>query len=247
MSNLLNSSLYMNESLIQKIETYEPPVRALHLVEQNPSLNIAGPTGAGKGTLSVYLAQTGNYSPVVSDTTRAPRPHNKGYEVNGVDYWFISESEAEQKIGQGAYLEVKAVHQKTVYGTSLDSYQRVIDSGKIPLLEIDVQGMEDLMDRYSHFEAIMLFPPDFDIWQQRLEGRGDMSLDEKVVRLKSAVSEMQKPIQNPRFHPVINTEVVDTAAIIASGQYTSPEYRSSALVVAKELLRRTELFLEDHR
>lgn len=235
----------MNENLLRAITNYQPPQRALKLVEENPSLNIAGPTGAGKGTLSVYLAQSGNYAPVVSDTTRLPRPHNNGLEVNGVDYWFVSEEEAERKIASGAYLEVKAVHEKTMYGTSLDSYQRVVDSGKIPLLEIDVQGMEDLMERYDGFEAIMLLPPSFDVWQQRLDGRGGMDIDEKVRRLKSALGEIRKPIENPRFHPVINTEVVDTATFISSGEYTSPDYRSRALIVAEELLGSIEHFLQN--
>lgn len=234
----------MNDKLLQAIKLYEAPNRALNLEEANPSLNLAGPTGAGKGTLGTYLAQSGNYAPVVSDTTRAPRPHKNGLEVNGVDYWFISEDEAEKKIAQGAYLEVKAVHQQTMYGTSLDSYQRVVDSGKTPLLEIDVQGMEDLMGRYPHFEAIILLPPDFDTWQQRLDGRGDMSLDEKVRRLKSALNEIEKPLNNARFHPIVNEEVIDTAAIIASGEYMYIEYRAKALAVAKELLSRTKLFLE---
>lgn len=236
----------MNESLLSAIKSYQPPQRAISLVEKSPSLNIAGPTGAGKGTLSVYLAQSGNYAPVVSDTTRLPRPHNNGLEVNGVDYWFITEAEAGQKIAQGAYLEVKAVHEKTMYGTSLDSYERVVNSGKVPLLEIDVQGMEDLMGRYPHFEAIILLPPDFDTWQYRLDGRGDMDLDEKIRRLRSALDEIRKPLQNPRFHPVINTEVIDTAAVIANAEYESDEYRTEALRVAEELLRRIELFLSQH-
>ncbi|MGV9001483.1 MAG: guanylate kinase [Candidatus Saccharimonadaceae bacterium] len=233
----------MNEKLFQAINSYEAPQRALTLEETNPSLNLAGPTGAGKGTLGVYLAQSGNYAPVVSDTTRLPRPYKNGLEVNGVDYWFISEDEAEKKIGQGAYLEVKAVHQKTMYGTSLDSYQRAVDSGKIPLLEIEVQGMEDLMSRYSHFEAIFLLPPDFDTWQQRLDGRGDMSHDEKVRRLTSALNELQRVLNNPRFHPVINKEVIDTAVTISSGEYMQPEYRAKGITIAQELLRRTKMFL----
>lgn len=237
----------MKDTLFTAIETYQPPLRALALVEQSPSLNIAGPTGAGKGTLAVYLAQSGNYAPVVSDTTRAPRPRNNGLEVNGVDYWFISEEDAERKIANGAYLEVKAVHQKTMYGTSLESYQRVIDSNRVPLLEIDVQGMEELMDRYPGFEAIMLLPPDFDTWQDRLAGRGDMDLDEKIRRLTSAVMELKKPQQNIRFHPVINTEVIDTAALITSGHYKDEAYRAQALEIISELLRRTEQFLSEHQ
>ena len=237
----------MKDTLLTAIEAYQPPARAVRLVEQSPSLNIAGPTGAGKGTLAVYLGQSGNYAPVVSDTTRPPRPRNNGLEVNGVDYWFVSEEEAEQKITNGAYLEVKAVHQKTMYGTGLDSYQRVVDSGRIPLLEIDVQGMEELMQRYDGFEAIMLLPPDFDTWQDRLDGRGDMDIEEKIRRLTSALMELKKPGQNARFHPVINTEVIDTAETITSEHYRDDSYRIHALEIADELLRRTEQFLTEHQ
>jgi guanylate kinase len=233
----------MNDQLFTLITSYRAPENAHHVISNHPSLNFAGPTGAGKGTLVTYLTQSGDYAPVVSDTTRAPRPHNDGFEVNGVNYWFIGEDEAIQKVSEGMYIEVKAVHRKTMYGTSVASYERVVNTGRTPVLEIDVQGMEDLMERFSDFEAIFLLPPNFDVWQSRLDGRGRMQHEEKIERLKSACVEIEVLLANPRFYPVINTEVVDTAALITSEAYKAEEYREHALAIAKEILEHTKAFL----
>ena len=233
----------MNEHLYALIQEYQAPARAHEVVSLHPSLNFAGPTGAGKGTLVTYLTQTGDYAPVVSDTTRLPRPHNDGHEVNGVSYWFINEDEAIDKVADHEYIEVKAVHQKTMYGTSIRSYERVVDTGRTPLLEIDVQGMEDLMDRFAEFESVFLLPPSFEIWQKRLDGRGQMQSEEKIQRLKSACAEIKVLIDNPRFLPVVNVEVVETAELIMSGEYRKDTYRASALATAKEILAQTEVFL----
>lgn len=237
----------MNEKLFTLITNYQAPAHAHAVVAAHPSLNFAGPTGAGKGTLVTYLTQTGDYAPVVSDTTRQPRAHNDGFEVNGVNYWFIDELRAAEKVAEGAYIEVKAVHRKTMYGTSIVSYERVVNTGRTPVLEIDVQGMEDLMEHFPEFEAIFLLPPDFDTWQERLDGRGRMQLDEKFDRLQSAITEIEALINNPRFYPVINNEVIDTAELITTGEYRTDEYRQSAMVVANTLLERTTTYLAKNK
>lgn len=241
------TDLYMNEQLAQSIQTYTAPENAHALIAAHPSLNVAGPTGAGKGTLVTYLTQTGDYAPVVSDTTRAPRPHNDGYEVNGVSYWFLSEEDAIKKVETGAYIEVKAVHEKTMYGTSIEAYQKVVNAGRTPVLEIDVQGIEELMSHFDELEAIFLLPPDFDTWLKRLDGRGRMDKDEKLQRFRSALVEIEALVRNPRFYPVINTEVIDTARSITTGEYKNAQYRQDALTVARELLEKTAQFLKQHQ
>jgi len=233
-------------NLSEAVENYQAPKSARELVAENPPLGIAGPTGSGKGTVAHFLTQSANYSPTVSDTTRAPRKHNDGYEVNGVQYWFISEEEAIEKLSAGEYIEAKCVHGTTLYGTSVDSYRRVVAAGRIPLLEIDVQGMEDLMEDFPTFEPILLLPPDFETWQRRLDGRGDMDLEQKIRRFGTALIEFTKPFENPRFHPVVNHEVIDTAEVIKSGDYLTPEYRSDALKIAEELRQATQQFLDSH-
>ena len=220
------------------------PKKAQELLLNHPSLNISGPTGAGKGTMAQHLTQTGNYVPVVSDTTRAPRVFGNGYEVNGVHYWFIDAETALEKLDDGAYIEAKLVHGDTLYGTSIDSYERVVASGRTPILEIDVQGMEDLMAAAPGFESILLLPPSFEVWEQRIDGRGDMDHDNKARRFKTALLEYSKPLQNDNFYPVINTEVLETAKIITSGAYKTDSYRTEALALAKELYTATKNYLD---
>ena len=233
--------------LSQLVENYQAPKSARELVASNPPLGIAGPTGSGKGTIGHYLTQSENYSPTVSDTTRNPRPHNDGFEVNGVHYWFIDEATAAKKLAEGAYIEAKWVHGTTLYGTSVEAYQRVVNAGRVPLLEIDVQGMEDLMEDFPTFEPILLLPPSFSVWQERLDGRGDMDLEQKIRRFGTALIEFTKPFENPRFHPVVNHEVIDTAEIIKSGEYKTEAYRAEALKVATELRDATQAFLDSHK
>lgn len=233
-------------NLAESVQHYRAPRAARELVATHPPLGIAGPTGSGKDTIGRYLMQSGNYSPVVSDTTRVPRKHNDGLEVNGVHYWFVDDETATAKLQAGAYIEAKLVHGTTLYGTSIEAYRRVVDAGRTPLLEIDVQGMEDLMDEFPNFEPILLLPPSFEVWQQRLDGRGDMDLEQKIRRLGTALVEMAKPFEKPRFNPVINTEVVDTAKVIESGEYKTEAYRSAALKVAKSLIDETRAFLDAH-
>lgn len=228
------------------IENYHMPETARQLLHDHPSLNIAGPTGAGKGTMAQYLTQTGSYVPVVSDTTRLPRVSSNGYEVNGVHYWFIDAETALKKLENGAFIEAKLVHGDTLYGTTVDSYKRVVESGRTPILEIDVQGMEELMVAAPGFEAVLLLPPSFEVWEQRLDGRGDMTLDEKIRRFKTALVEYSKPIDNTNFFPVINTEVIDTAEIIKSGVYRQESYRQKAIKLAIDLRNATQAFLDSH-
>jgi guanylate kinase len=234
---------HMNK-LEYAITNYIMPEEAKRLILDHPSLNIAGPTGAGKGTMAQYLTQTGNYNPVVSDTTRQPRPFGNGYEVNGVHYWFIDEKTALRKLRDGAYVEAKLVHGDTLYGTSIDSYKRVVENGRTPILEIDVKGMEELMLAAPGFEAMLLLPPSFKIWEQRIDGRGDIDLKQKIRRFGTAVMEYSKPIENHGFYPVINTEVVDTAEIIMSGAYRDEAYRIKALGLASELRQSTQAYLD---
>jgi len=223
------------------------PERARALLLEHPSLNIAGPTGAGKGTMAQHLTQSGTYVPVVSDTTRTKRVFGNGYEVNGVHYWFIDDETGLKKLNDGEYIEAKLVHGDTLYGTSIASYERVVNSGRTPILEIDVQGMEDLMLAAPGFEAILLLPPSFEIWEQRIDGRGDMDQEQKIRRFQTALLEYKKPLDNRNFFPVINTEVIDTAEVIISGEYKDESYRKNALALAAELYDATKTFLDSHK
>lgn len=234
----------MNEELSQAISRYRPSEETIQYAIDHPSLNLAGPTGAGKSTLTYYLSSNGNYGLVVSDTTRHPRANGLRNEVNGVDYWFIDDAQALSNIKQGTYLEIKKVHNTSAYGTSINAYKAIASSGRTPILDIDVQGMEELMRHIDSFEVNFLLPPSFEVWLSRLDSRGNMQLEDKLRRFESALIEISKPFNNPRFHPIINNEVADTAEVIRSGRYKQADYREMALKIARELIDRAKEFID---
>jgi len=74
-----------------------------------------------------------------------------------------------------------------------------------------------------------------------------MSHEQKVRRFSTALLEYTKPLENTNFYPVVNTEVIDTAEIIASGAYKEEAYRQNALALARELHDATKAFLDNHQ
>ena len=233
-------------NLQEAVNAYQIPEEARQLIHAHQPLGLAGPTGAGKSTLAHYLTLRGDYAPVVSDTTRSPRPIGNDDEVNGVHYWFITSQTALEKLSLNQYVEAKLVHGDTLYGTSLDAYRAVIESGRTPILDIDIQGMEEFMAVDPDFEAILLLPPSFAVWNERIDGRGDMTPENKIRRFQSALNEYSAVFRNARFYPVINTEVVETAEVIKSKSYKEADYKQNALTVAQALINETQAFLDTH-
>jgi guanylate kinase len=228
------------------VQSYSIPEAARQLIHAHQPLGLAGPTGAGKSTLAHYLTLRGDFAPVVSDTTRRPRPIGNDDEVNGVHYWFISEAEALEKLSHKKYVEAKLVHGDTLYGTSIAAYQHVVNNGRTAILDIDIQGMEEFMSVDPDFEAILLLPPSFEVWNQRIDGRGDMTAENKIRRFQSALKEYEVVFRNERFYPVMNTEVVETAEVIKSKRYKDPGYKQAALAVARALVEETRAYLATH-
>src|SRR6185312_10097142 len=102
-------------------------------------LIVCGPSGVGKGTLLTRLLKEYPhvFAKSVSHTTRAERPG----EINGQHYHFTHVDTLLQGVKDGKFIEHANVH-GNYYGTSIDSVKRVMESGKICLLEIDIQGVE---------------------------------------------------------------------------------------------------------
>ncbi len=231
----------------ETIQNYDMPEPARRLIIEHPPLVLEGPMGVGKTTLSNYLSRVGNYAPCVSDTTRAPRPIDNGDEIDGVHYHFINEAEVERKVHENAYIEVKTVHGDTIYGTTIAAYEKVVNIGRTPILDIDVQGVEEIAKIIPGFRSIFLLPTNFGIWEERLDGRRDMTLEKKLKRLGTAIIEFTKPIEQPEnFVPVVNVDVKETADIIMSGDYMDPHYQARAFTLLSELQHATQDFLDQH-
>ncbi len=157
-------------------------------VKQGCLFVISAPSGAGKTTLcSVLLERFDDIAYSVSHTTRKPRPGEK----DEVDYFFISEETFTQGIDQGIWAEWAEVHDE-YYGTSADFLESNISNGNDIILDIDVQGAEQILAKYPDVITIFIMPPSLDALRERLESRGTDSNDVIETRMKNAEKEMAK-------------------------------------------------------
>ncbi len=137
---------------------------------------ISGFSGAGKGTIMrELLRKYPEYSLSVSVTTRKPRPG----EVNGVDYYFLSQQEFDDLVAKDGLLE-HAGYVDHCYGTPRRYVEAAIEEGRDVLLEIEVQGAMQIKKKRP--DAILLFvtPPSAQELYNRLAGRGTET--EEVIR-----------------------------------------------------------------
>ena len=147
---------------------------------------ISAPSGAGKTTLiRQVMARFPGLSYSVSHTTRPPRPG----EVHGKDYFFVTEETFKQMIEADAWLEWARVHAH-FYGTSRAFVTEQLEAGKNLLLDIDVQGAEQIMDSGLDPVTVFIMPPSLDVLRQRLTSRGTDSADTIDLRLANAEKEM---------------------------------------------------------
>lgn len=141
---------------------------------------ISGPSGVGKGTVCAKLLATeANISPSVSHTTRLPREG----EVDGRDYFFISESVFKANIANHFYLEWAEVY-GNFYGTPKDFVENNISLGKDTLLEIDTQGAILVKNTFPEGLFIFLLPPDLESLAGRLKHRN--TDDEETIHRRLA-------------------------------------------------------------
>ena len=163
-----------------------------------------GPSGAGKGTLLSRLQEQDNrlfYS--ISATTRAPRPG----ETDGVQYYFLSKAEFEEKIAEHAFLEY-ACYVENYYGTLEAPVNEKLEQGFDVVLEIEVQGAMQVHEKRPDAVMVFIAPPSFEELAARLRGRGTEDEEKVLKRLETAKEELK---QQDRFDYVIVNDELDRA------------------------------------
>ena|SRR3989338_3867631 len=166
---------------------------------------VSAPSGCGKTTLIQRLLER-NQSLVrsVSYTTRLPRTG----EVNGRDYFFVSEDDFKAKKAADFFLETAKVFDSW-YGTSRDFVLEHVANGKNVVLAIDVQGMKQINQKRTSNKlsmiSIFILPPSPDALQERLRNRKTENAGEIDRRLREAKAELaQKHLYD---FQVINTDI----------------------------------------
>lgn len=157
----------------------------------------------------------------VSHTTRTQRFG----EENGREYFFIDRDEFERRLENHEFLEHAQVH-GNLYGTSIAETEKVSSTGKDLIVEVDVQGAIQIMDRLpGEVISIFILPPSFRVLKARLTSRGTESQAELNTRLRNAFSEV---LNYSRFKYVVVNEDV----------YTASRQIASVIVGERQLLTR---------
>lgn len=149
---------------------------------------VSGASGAGKSSLlQRLLAATPRLRFSVSHATRAARPG----EQDGVQYHFVDRARFEQLVREQAFLEWAEVH-GDLQGTSPAELERARAEGVDLLLDLDVQGAEQVRRRYPQAVTIFVLPPSFAELERRLRGRGQDREEVIRRRLRNARDEMRR-------------------------------------------------------
>ncbi|HET6528818.1 MAG TPA: guanylate kinase [Balneolaceae bacterium] len=148
---------------------------------------IVAPSGAGKTTICrLLLKEFPLIKFSVSATTRMPR----NGEINGKDYFFLSDDEFVRQVDENHFLEWE-FYNGNKYGTLQTEVDKLLKSGYFPLLDIEVKGALNVKNIYgSDCISIFIQPPSIDALEQRLIKRGTETLISVENRLKRAEEEM---------------------------------------------------------
>lgn len=147
---------------------------------------VAAPSGGGKTSLINALLQKDDRIRLsVSHTTRPPRPG----EENGVHYHFTDEPDFISLIGENAFLEHARVFDHR-YGTGREAVEKQLANGLDVILDIDWQGARQIRESFPACCSIFIIPPSLETLRQRLEARGQDSLQVIQRRMRDAQAEI---------------------------------------------------------
>ena len=184
---------------------------------------VSAPSGTGKTTLCTSVRQTPDLVYSISCTTRPIRTGEK----DGVDYFFLTQSEFQKKMKEGEMLETADVYGH-LYGTPKGPVLEHLAAGRDVLLDIDVQGARQVRSTQDAkikeaLADIFIMPPDLEELKRRLQGRGTEDAQQIAKRIQAADAEMAdwKSYRYTILSSSMEEDLIKFRAIIRAERYLS--------------------------
>lgn len=172
----------------------------------NKVIIFSAPSGSGKTTLVKHCLQV--FSELefsISCTTRNPR----GNEKDGIDYYFLSPDEFREKISKNAFVEYEEVYHDKFYGTLKSEVERIWNSGKVVIFDVDVKGGISLKKYFAEKAlSIFIMPPSVEELERRLIARNTDDAQTIKTRVEKATHEMT---YHPEFDKIVINSDLDLA------------------------------------
>jgi len=167
---------------------------------------ISGPSGVGKGTVRQALFDRTGHDLAYS-VSMTSRPKRAG-EKEGVDYFFVTKEEFEQRIAEGKFLEYTNFVDN-YYGTPLDKVNEQLEAGKEVVLEIEVNGATQVREKMKNAILIFIAPPTMDTLKERLHRRGTES--EEIIQARCIKASKEVNLASQYDYIVVNDTVKNAA------------------------------------
>ncbi len=165
----------------------------------------SAPSGCGKGTMLAEILKDNSFRCSVSTTTRQPREG----EIDGVNYFFISKEEFEQKISNDEFLE-HAEYCENFYGTLKTEVDSYLEKGVNVILEIEVQGAMKVRELRPDALFVFIAPPSVNELRRRLNKRGTETQEVIEKRVAAAVTEL--PYMDKYDYIIVNDALEDAVS-----------------------------------
>lgn len=171
-------------------------------------LIITAPSGAGKTSITKYLMKV---FPVLEFSVSAATREQRDNEVDGIDYYFMSQEEFKEKIHNKDFAEWEMVYEGKYYGTLKSELKRIWGQNKVPILDIDVKGAIHIQQQYpENTLSIFIEPPSVKELKNRLESRGTESAESIDARVNKAAYELSF---KEHFNKAIVNDNLETACL----------------------------------
>ncbi len=162
---------------------------------------ISGPSGAGEDSVIDGLKKILPIEKIVTSTTRKMRQG----EVHGINYYYISQTEFEEKIKNDELAEWTKEYNDNLYGVTRTELERVNNSGKIGLWKIEYKGVISAKTKFPDMKSIYIAPPSLEILRQRIVRR-DPTVSEQYLEERMAYTREWMKHEDIYDFKVINEE-----------------------------------------
>lgn len=229
------------------LKDYQLSAHALGVLKKTRLVVLTAPSASGRNTIINELLRTNDYNFIVSDTTRPPRHNNGILEQDGREYFFRAEAEMLADIKAGNFLEAEVIHEQQVSGTSIRELENASHEHRTAIADMDIGGVSNVLRLKPDTIAVLVLPPSFIVWHDRIFSRGHMDGAEYGRRLKTAARILASGIEDSsELKIIINDDLSDAAEAVhqlVQNNSFSAAQQAQGVALAKQLLADTQAAL----